>query len=103
LDDVEIDALFAAVTTEAERRGRRPTSPAKKRVADAKPQRRQKVAEDGASSLTTGKLNAVRAAFKAGVSRPQSKGNLEFRNPMSGRHWRRARVEKPDLVVARQS
>jgi hypothetical protein len=22
---------------------------------------------------------------------------------MSGRHWRRARVEKPDLVVARQS
>jgi transposase-like protein len=25
------------------------------------------VAEDGAGSLTTGKLNAVRAAFKAGV------------------------------------
>jgi len=67
LDDVEIDALLAAVSAEAERRGRRPTSPAKKRVADAKPQRRQKVAEDGASSLTTGKLNAVRAAFKAGV------------------------------------
>jgi hypothetical protein len=22
---------------------------------------------------------------------------------MSGRHWRRARVEKPDLVIARQS
>jgi hypothetical protein len=21
--------------------------------------------------------------------RPQSQGNLEFRNPMSGRHWRR--------------
>jgi hypothetical protein len=48
LDDVEIDALLAAVTTEAERRGRRPPDPAKKRVADAKPQRRQKVAEDGA-------------------------------------------------------
>jgi hypothetical protein len=67
LDDVEIDALLAAVTTEAERRGRRPPDPAKKRVAAAKPQRRQKVAEDGAGSLTTGKLNAVRAAFKAGV------------------------------------
>ena len=67
LDDVEIDALLAAVTTEAERRGRRPPDPAKKRVADAKPQRRQKVAEHGAGSLTTGKLNAVRAAFKADV------------------------------------
>src|SRR6476469_8778388 len=67
LDDVEIDALLAAVTTEAERRGRRPPDPAKKRVADAKPQRRREVAEDGAGSLTTGKLNAVRAAFKAGV------------------------------------
>jgi hypothetical protein len=64
LDDVEIDALLAAVTTEAERRGRRPPSPAKEKpVADAKPQRRQ----EGAGSLTTGKLNAVRAAFKAGV------------------------------------
>jgi len=31
------------------------------------PQRRQEAAEDGAGSLTTGKLNAVRAAFKAGV------------------------------------
>jgi hypothetical protein len=68
LDDVEIDALLAAVTTEAERRCRRPPSPAKEKpVADAKPQRRQEAAEDGAGSLTTGKLNAVRAAFKAGV------------------------------------
>ena len=66
LDDVEIDALLAAVTTEAERR--RPPSPAKEKpVADAKPQRRQEAAEDGAGPLTTGKLNAVRAAFKAGV------------------------------------
>src|SRR6476620_11260217 len=38
---------------------------------------------------------------KQASSRPQSQGNLEFRNPMSGRHWRRGRVEKPDLVVAR--
>ncbi|HVR59541.1 MAG TPA: hypothetical protein VMT72_22240 [Pseudolabrys sp.] len=68
LDDVEIDALLAAVTTEAERRGRGPLSPAKQKpVADAKPQRRQGAADDGSTSLTTGKLNAVRAAFKAGV------------------------------------
>ena len=104
LDDVEIDTLLAAVTTEAERRGRRPPGPAKEKpVADAKPQRRQEAAEDGAGSLTTGKLNAVRAAFKAGVKPAQSQGNLEFRIPMSGRHWRRARVENPDLVIARQS
>ena len=71
LDDVEIDALLAAVTTEAERRGRRLPGPVKEKpVADAKPQRRQDVAEDGAGSLTTGKLNAVRAAFKAGVKPP---------------------------------
>ena len=56
------------VTIEAERRGRRPPSPAKEKpVADAKPQRRQEAVKDGADSLTTGKLNAVRAAFKAGV------------------------------------
>jgi hypothetical protein len=68
LDDEEIDALLAAVTTEAERRGRRPPSLAKEKpVADARSQRRRETAEDGASSLTTGKLNAVRAAFKAGV------------------------------------
>ena len=71
LDDVEIDALFAAVTTEVERRGRRPPSPAKEKpVVDAKPQRRQEAAEDGEGSFTTGKLNAVRAAFKAGVKPP---------------------------------
>ena len=68
LDDVEIDALLAAVMTEAERRGRRPPRPAKEKpVANAKPQRRQEAAEYGGGSLTTGKLNAVRAAFKAGV------------------------------------
>jgi hypothetical protein len=68
LDDVEIDALFAAVTTEVERRGRLPSSPEKvKPVADAKPQRRKAAAEDSAGLLTTGKLNAVRAALKAGV------------------------------------
>ena len=68
LDDVEIDALLAAATTEAERRGRRPPSEAKEKpAADAKPQRRQEAAEDGAGSLSIGKLNAVRAAFKAGV------------------------------------
>lgn len=58
LGDAELDALRAAVTTEAERRGRlRPT----RRKA---PRTRQ--AEDD-SRLTSGQQNAVRAAFKAGV------------------------------------
>ena len=68
LDDVEIDALLTAVTVEAERRGRLPPSPAKERpLPDAKLQRRKATAEDNAGLLSTGKLNAVRAAFKAGV------------------------------------
>jgi hypothetical protein len=66
LDDVEIDTLLAAVTSEAERRGRRPPSSAKEKPM-AKPQRRQEAAEAAAGPLTTGKLNAIRAAFKAGV------------------------------------
>jgi hypothetical protein len=65
---VEIDALLVAATTEAERRGRRPPGPAKEKPgAGGKPQRRQQISQDVAGSLTAGKLNAVRAAFKAGV------------------------------------
>ena len=68
LNNTEIDALLAAVTTEAERRGRLPEAPAKQTpTADAKAQTRQVQAEAGAGLLTTGRLNAVRAAFKAGI------------------------------------
>jgi hypothetical protein len=68
LDDSEIDALLAAVATEAERRGRLPPTPTKEKVSvNAKPQPGQALAMGGPDSLTTGKLNAVRAAFKAGV------------------------------------
>jgi hypothetical protein len=56
LDNAEIDALVLAVTTEAERRGR--LRPSRAKSADARA---------SAEHLTTGKLNAVRAAFKAGV------------------------------------
>jgi hypothetical protein len=68
LGDREIDALLSAVTTEAERRGRPTAQRSKEKfTADAKTQAHQTLAEAGAGSLTTGKLNAVRAAFKAGV------------------------------------
>jgi hypothetical protein len=63
LDDSEIDALLSAVTAEAGRRNRLPSNPAKQRIA----QPRQASAGDAAGSLTKGQLNAVRAAFKAGV------------------------------------
>jgi hypothetical protein len=57
LDDTEVDTLLAAVTSEAERRGRLPRASASKAPT----------LEDAGGSLTKGKLNAVRAAFKAGV------------------------------------
>ena len=68
LGDREIDALLSAVTTEAERRGRLSAQRSKEKfAADAKTQAHQAPVEASAGSLTTGKLNAVRAAFKAGV------------------------------------
>jgi hypothetical protein len=62
LDDAEIDALLSAVTAEAGRRNRLPSSPTK-----TIGQQRQVPAEQVAGSLTKGQLNAVHAAFKAGV------------------------------------
>jgi hypothetical protein len=68
LGDREIDALLSAVTTEAERRGHLSAQRSQEKfAADAKTQAHQAPIEAGAGSLTTGKLNAVRAAFKAGV------------------------------------
>lgn len=58
LGDNEFDALLAAITAEGERRGRlKPTR-------GKAPKRHQ---TEDASRLTSGQLNAVRAAFKAGV------------------------------------
>src|SRR5215211_548695 len=70
LSDQELDQLQAAVTTELQRRGKRPPSPEKTKRAEAT-----------AVSLTPTKLNAVRAAFKAGV-RP-SKIAKQFGIPQS--------------------
>jgi hypothetical protein len=63
LDDVEIDALLSAVTAEAGRRSRLPSDPAKEEIA--RPPRVP--AAEASGFLTKGQLNAVRAAFKAGV------------------------------------
>src|SRR5437660_3649394 len=68
MGDAEIDSLLKAVTTEARRRDRlAPHQPGEETGADARSHRGRVTADAGAASLTTGKLNAVRAAFKAGV------------------------------------
>jgi hypothetical protein len=64
LDNAEIDTLLSAVTAEAERRGRLPKPQPQ---AGAKPAGERTAIEEVAGGLTKGKLNAVRAAFKAGV------------------------------------
>ena len=60
LRDDELDRLEDAVQAEQQRRGRRPPQ-SNKTSKDRK-------VELGAPQLTVGKLNAVRAAFKAGVT-----------------------------------
>ena len=64
LDDAEIDTLLSAVTAEAERRGRLPKPQSQ---PGEKPAGRRIAVEEIAGGLTKGKLNAVRAAFQAGV------------------------------------
>jgi hypothetical protein len=59
LDDQELERLVAAALAEQTRRGA-------KRHGPIEPARNTRT-EPAAAPLTTGKLNAVRAAFKAGV------------------------------------
>jgi hypothetical protein len=63
LDDQELDRLQAAVLAEQKRRGRKPAE-------SAEPPNKPRT-EAAAIHLTPAKLNAVRAAFKAGVKPAQ--------------------------------
>jgi hypothetical protein len=65
LHDTEIDALLSAVTAEAKRRNRLLPKPSQEPAP--RNARLQLPSAGGVASLTTAKLNAVRAAFKAGV------------------------------------
>ena len=78
LDDTELDRLFRATVDEATRRGRLPESLEARRVKAAlKPtevptpaerlSRREHI-KATAVQLTSGQVNAVRSAFKAGVT-----------------------------------
>jgi predicted DNA-binding protein (UPF0251 family) len=60
LSDQELDQLLTAVTAEQQRRGKKPAA-----APDKAPRKR---VDAQLVSLTPGKLNAVRAAFKAGVT-----------------------------------
>jgi hypothetical protein len=59
LDDQELDQLLSAVIAEQKQRGNK---------SPAEISRKQRVDVVAAVPLTQGKLNAVRAAFKAGVT-----------------------------------
>jgi DNA invertase Pin-like site-specific DNA recombinase len=59
LNDEELDRLLVVTLAEAKRRGR-DTTPTDKRFPSRK--------VEAALSLTRGQLNAVRAAFKAGIT-----------------------------------
>jgi hypothetical protein len=63
LDDQELDRLQAAVLAEQKRRGRKP-------AVSVETLNKPRV-EAAAVHLTPGKMNAVRAAFKAGVKPSQ--------------------------------
>jgi DNA invertase Pin-like site-specific DNA recombinase len=60
LDDDQLDRLLAAVISELKRRG-------KKLPVSVEPSRKRRIKEV-APPLAQGKLNAVRAAFKTGVT-----------------------------------
>ena len=64
LNDHEFDTLLAAVSAESERRGRAPKA---KPRAQAQEVPRGSAVEEFAVQLTKAKLNAINAAFKAGV------------------------------------
>jgi hypothetical protein len=62
LSEQELDQLSAAVLVEQQRRGKKPPS------NENAPARR---VEEASTPMSTGKLNAVRAAFKAGLKPSQ--------------------------------
>jgi hypothetical protein len=64
LDNDQLDRLLAAVLAEREARGG-------KKLPRAEQASHEKPSNEAASSLPQGKLNAVRAAFKAGVKPSQ--------------------------------
>jgi len=61
LEDGELDQLLSAVLAEQKRRG-------KKQFVSAEGQQRERKVHASPLALTSGRINAVRSAFKAGVT-----------------------------------
>jgi hypothetical protein len=93
----ELDPLQAAVLAEQKRRGRKSTVSAE--TSD------KSQIEPATVHLTPGKLNAVRAAFKAGVKPSQIARQFGLSRPMCGRrsqamHRGERRTAYPDWMHA---
>jgi hypothetical protein len=82
LADAEVDSLLAAVIAEAKRRGRLVPTSLSGAPAEARSRSQRAASNDGAGSLTTGKLNAVRPPSRPVSSRPLSRGSSGSRRPM---------------------
>ena len=92
LDDGELASLLGAALDEAKRRGKLPSGLAASAWDDPTPRESRKKSESSklrpahaVLSLTRGQVNAVRAAFKAGIAPPELRGSSGFHNPKCGR------------------
>jgi hypothetical protein len=71
LSDAELELLHSAALEEMGRRGRSPPSDqTRKRSSPTDTSSRKRLVEAAAVSLTRGQINAVRAAFNAGIKPP---------------------------------
>jgi len=96
LSDGELDLMHAATLEELKRRGKTPKSvetdlPARPVLTNIQspPTEKRRHVDIAAVPLTRGQVNAVRAAFKAGITHHGSPDSSGFPNPMRGRHWHR--------------
>jgi predicted DNA binding protein len=67
LTDRELELLITAAVEEAKRRGRAPTIGNADEFIAMRSSRTEHTRQEQAMSLTRGQINAVRAAFKAGI------------------------------------
>src|SRR6266568_237845 len=89
LDDGELASLLAAALDEAKRRGKLPSSLAASDGPTPRSRKRNEPSKGRPAhavlSLTGGQVNAVRAAFNAGIAPPELRGSSGFHNPKCGR------------------
>jgi hypothetical protein len=90
LTDQELDRLITASLDEAKRRGRSPPSVQADKSASKRSSRTddRRQVEAATVSLTRGQINAVRAAFKAGIKPSLISRQFGYPHPMCARSWR---------------